>query len=102
MGVQKDQTWILQNSPPLSRQFTFKYFNNYFPKKTKYPCMKSSIVDLEDLNWWNKNLDVGLDDSGHNLDSFLHKTCLLAEFICHLRKIISPSYEIFFISNLVS
>jgi hypothetical protein len=24
---------ILQNSPPLSRQFTFKYFNNYFPKK---------------------------------------------------------------------
>ena len=50
MGVQKDQTWILQNSHPLSRQFTFKYFNNYFPKKTKYPCMKSSIVDLEDLN----------------------------------------------------
>jgi hypothetical protein len=24
---------ILQNSPPLSKQFTFKYFNNYFPKK---------------------------------------------------------------------
>jgi hypothetical protein len=24
---------ILQNSPPLSRQFTFKYFNNYFSKK---------------------------------------------------------------------
>ena len=23
---------ILQNSPPLSRLFTFKYFNNYFPK----------------------------------------------------------------------
>jgi len=25
--------FILQNNPPLSRQFTFKYFNNYFPKK---------------------------------------------------------------------
>jgi len=24
---------VLQNSPPLSRLFTFKYFNNYFPKK---------------------------------------------------------------------
>ena len=24
---------ILQNSPILSRLFTFKYFNNYFPKK---------------------------------------------------------------------
>jgi hypothetical protein len=24
---------ILQNSPPLSTLFTFKYFNNYFPKK---------------------------------------------------------------------
>ena len=26
---------ILQNSPPLSRQFTFKYFYNYFSKKEK-------------------------------------------------------------------
>jgi hypothetical protein len=25
--------FILQNSPPLSTLFTFKYFNNYFPKK---------------------------------------------------------------------
>jgi hypothetical protein len=41
-------------------------------------------------------LDVGMDASGCNLDSFHHKTCLLAEFICHFRKIISPSYEIFF------
>jgi len=36
-----------------------------------------------------------MDASGCNLDSFLHKTCLLAEFICHLRKLISPEYEIF-------
>jgi hypothetical protein len=26
---------FLQNSPFLSRQFTFKYFNNYFPKKKR-------------------------------------------------------------------
>jgi len=25
--------FILQNNPPLSTLFTFKYFNNYFPKK---------------------------------------------------------------------
>jgi hypothetical protein len=29
----KPEVSILQNSPPLSRLFTFKYFNNYFPKK---------------------------------------------------------------------
>jgi len=58
--------------------------------------MKSSIFDLKELNYWNKNLDVGLDASGCNLELFLHKTCLLAEFICHLRKIISTSYEFFF------
>ena len=87
---------ILQNIPPLSRQFTFKYFNNYFPKKEKYPCIKSSSFDLEEINCWNKNLDVGLDASKRNLDSFLHETCLLAEFNCHLWKIISPSYDIFF------
>jgi hypothetical protein len=29
-------------------------------------------------------LDVGLDASGCNLDSFLHETCLLAEFNYHL------------------
>jgi len=58
--------------------------------------MKSSSFDLEELNYRNKNLEVGLDASGRNLDSFLHKTCLLEEFICHLRKIISPSYEILF------
>jgi hypothetical protein len=58
--------------------------------------MKSSSFDLEELNCWNKNLDVSLDALGCNLDSFLHKTYLLAKFTCHLRKIISPSYEIFF------
>jgi hypothetical protein len=56
--------------------------------------MKSSSFDFEELNCWNKNLDVGLDASEHNLDSFLHETCLLAEFNCHLWKIISPSYDI--------
>jgi hypothetical protein len=29
-------------------------------------------------------LDIGLDASERNLDSFLHETCLLAEFSCHL------------------
>jgi hypothetical protein len=50
---------------------------------------------------WKKNLDVDLDASEHNLDSFLHETCLLAEFSCHLWKIISPSYNIVFGWNLV-
>jgi hypothetical protein len=63
--------------------------------------MKSSSFDLEELNCWNKNLDISLDASGRNLNSFLHKTCLLEEFICHLRNIISPSYEIIFGWNLV-
>jgi len=63
--------------------------------------MKSSSFDLDELNCWNKNLDVGLDASGCNLDLFLHKTCLLAEFICYLRKLISPSYEIYFGWNVV-
>jgi hypothetical protein len=58
--------------------------------------MKSSSFDLEELNCWNKNLDIGLDASKHNLDSFLHETCLLAEFRCHLWKLISPSYDIVF------
>jgi len=31
-------------------------------------------------------LDVGLDASECNLDSFLHETCLLAEFSCHFEK----------------
>jgi hypothetical protein len=44
------QVSILQNSPPLNRQFTFKYFNNCFPKKEKWSCMKSSSFDLEELN----------------------------------------------------
>ena len=57
--------------------------------------MKSSRFDLEELNCWNKNLDVSLDASERNLDLFLHETCLLAEFSCHLWKIISPSYDIF-------
>ena len=58
--------------------------------------MKSSIFDLEELNYWNKNLDIDLDASECNLDSFLHETCLLAEFNCHLWKIISPSDDFFF------
>ena len=64
--------------------------------------MKSSSFDLEELNCWNKNLNIGLDASKHNLDSFLHKTYLLVEFSCHLWKIISPSYDIFFCWNLES
>ena len=50
---------------------------------------------LKELNCW-KHLYVGLDASEWNLDSFLHATCLLAEFSCHLWKIISPSYDIVF------
>jgi hypothetical protein len=34
------------------------------------------------------------------LDLFLLKTCLLAEFVSHLRKIISLSYELFFLLKL--
>ena len=62
--------------------------------------MKSSRFDWEELNCWNKNLDVDLDASEHNLDSFLHETCLLAEVSCHLLKIISLSYDIIFFLNL--
>jgi hypothetical protein len=62
--------------------------------------MKSSSFDLEELNWWNKNLDIGLDALERNLDSFLHQTCLLAEFSCHLCKIIYLSYDIFFGLNV--
>ena len=51
--------------------------------------MKSSSFDLEELNFWNKNLDVGLDALERNLDSFLHETYLLVELSCHLWKIIS-------------
>jgi hypothetical protein len=58
--------------------------------------MKPSRFDLEELNCWNKNLDVGLDASGCNLDSFLHKTCLVAEFICHLIKSYLPHMRSFF------
>ena len=57
--------------------------------------MKSSSFDLEELNYWNKNLDIGLDALERNFDSFLHETCLLAEFSCHLWKLISPLYDIF-------
>jgi len=46
--------------------------------------MKSSSFDLEELNCWEKNLDIGLDASERNLDSFLHETYLQAEFSCHL------------------
>jgi len=64
--------------------------------------MKSSRFDLEELNCWNKNLDIGLDALERNLDSFLHEICLLAEVSCHLWKIIYPSYDIFFVWNLES
>jgi hypothetical protein len=64
--------------------------------------MKSSSFDFEELNCWNKNLDIGLDASESNLDSFLHETCLLAEFSYHLWKIISLSYNIFFCWNVES
>jgi hypothetical protein len=36
--------------------------------------MKYSSFDLEELNCWNKNLDIGLDALERNLDSFLHET----------------------------
>jgi hypothetical protein len=62
--------------------------------------MKSLSFDLEELNCWNKNLDVGLDAFKRNLDSFLHETCLLAEFSCHLWKIIYPLYDIIVCWNL--
>ena len=75
----------------------FKYFNNYFSKNEKYPCMKSSRFNLEELNCLNKDFDVGLDVFRHNLDLFLHKTCLLAEFTCHLRNIISLIWALFLI-----
>ena len=39
-------------------------------------------------------MDVGFDAMRCNLDSFLHETCLPAEFSCHLWKLISPSYDI--------
>ena len=58
--------------------------------------MKSSNFDLVELNCWNKNLDIGLDASECNLDSFLHETYLLVKFSCHLWKIISSSYDIVF------
>ena len=58
--------------------------------------MKSSSFELEELNYWNKNLDISLDASERNLDSFREETCLLAQFSCHLWKIISPSYDVFF------
>ena len=62
--------------------------------------MKSLIFDLEELNCWNKNLDIGLDASERNLNSFLHETYMLAEFSCHVWKIISSSYDISFGWNL--
>jgi len=52
--------------------------------------MKSLSFDLEELNCWNKNLDISLDASKCNLDSFLHETCLLAEFKCHFEKSYLP------------
>ena len=52
-----------------------------------YACVKSSSFDLDELNCWNKNLDV-------DLNLFLHKTCLLAEIICYLTKYISHIWSI--------
>jgi hypothetical protein len=54
-------------------------------------------LDLEELNFPNKNLNVNLDALGSKLDLFFHKTCLMTEFICYLRKIISLLYELFFL-----
>jgi len=62
--------------------------------------MKFSSFDLEELNCWNKNLDISLDASERHRDSFLHETCLLVEFRCHLWKLISPLYDIGFGCNL--
>jgi hypothetical protein len=53
-------------------------------------------MDLEELNCQNKDFDVGLDALESNLNLFLHKTYILAEFMCHLIKLISLSYGIFF------
>jgi len=64
--------------------------------------MKSSSLNLKELNCWNENFNVSLDASECNLDSFLHQNCLLAEFNCHLWKIKSPSYDIVFCWNLES
>jgi hypothetical protein len=80
--------------------FTFKYFNNYFFKKREIALHEIFKLWLKELNCWNKNLDICLDASERNLDSFLHETCLLTEFNCHLWKIISPSYDIVFGWNL--
>jgi hypothetical protein len=41
--------------------------------------------DLKELNYWNKDLYVNLDALKSILNLFLHKTCLLANFICHFR-----------------
>ena len=62
--------------------------------------MKSSSFDLEELNCWNKNLDVGLDALECNLDSFLHETCLLAELSFHLWKSYLPHMTSFFAEML--
>jgi hypothetical protein len=58
--------------------------------------LQALTLDLEELNCRNKNLDVGLDALRSTLDLFLHKTSLLVEFICHLRKIIYLSYKFLF------
>ena len=58
--------------------------------------MKSSSFDLEEISCWNKNLDVGLDASERNLDSFLHETCLLAEFSSYIEKSYLPHMTLFF------
>jgi len=57
--------------------------------------MKSSSFDLEELNCWNKNLDIGLDASERYLDLFFHETCLLAEFRCHFEKSYLPHMTYF-------
>ena len=51
--------------------------------------------DLDELNCQNKDLDVGLDALGRNWNLFLHKTYLLAEFTCHLSKILSLIWALF-------
>jgi len=52
--------------------------------------MKSSEFDLEELNYWNKNLDIGLDASKCNFDSFLQETCLLQNLVVIFEKSYLP------------
>jgi hypothetical protein len=73
----------------LSFSFSFYFLGNPNPHIPPFVSSKKKILAKVD------NLHLS------KLDLFLHKTCLLAEFINCLRKIISLSYEIFFCWYLV-